>query len=375
MLIFMAYISLFAFGFLDNVRGPLFPEILRSFSLTDTQGSYFFAVASVGSFLGGLLAQKFLRVLSVWRLNQWSLILISLGTVAMSQDVSYFWVLLFSFLFGVGLGFLGVTVNLMVHRGSSPKNLRSMMSGLHSCYAFAALLAPSAAAYGYHQQWPWQKMLFLSSLLPLIVIVASFWLTQRYDVVGEKKDGEDSEKLVSVSVPGWRMGLFVTACALYVSSELAISTRLALYVRRYGESAEVASYYVSLFFLALFISRLFFTGFSRGTQHFVLLTASLSSALLWLLGLWWHPLFLCLVGLSMGPIFPVSMVYVKELFPHCADRVVAYSISAMSLAVVFMHAMIGQLTDWFDLRVALHLAVLALLLHFVLLLVLPKRES
>ena len=44
--VFFAFVSMFALGGSDNIRGPLFPELLRYFQLTNSQASLSFAVAS-----------------------------------------------------------------------------------------------------------------------------------------------------------------------------------------------------------------------------------------------------------------------------------------------------------------------------------------
>ena len=52
--------SLFALGLVDNARGPVFPDILKEFSLTDTVGSLFFLVASFASLVHNLIFYRFL---------------------------------------------------------------------------------------------------------------------------------------------------------------------------------------------------------------------------------------------------------------------------------------------------------------------------
>ncbi len=381
-LIVLSYLSLFIFGFLDNIRGPLFSDILESFNLTDGQGGAFFAMASLGSFAGGLLAKRLFSSFKIWQINQWALLCILVGAFGTGWERDYSVVLLFSFIFGVGLGVLGVAVNVMVQRGSSEKKLRQMMSGLHSCYGLSALLAPFVVAYGYGKGFTWQEMIMGTSLLPLLIIVGVLFKRKSMDREIIEESQKETPKEIPKKIPkkingrtaiDSKMGVFVLANALYVSSELAISTRLALYMRRYGETPEVASYYLSLFFLGLFISRLVLIKSIALSHRVIILGASLSSIVSWLLGLWVHPLFFCILGITMGPIFPVSMAYARDVFANKASHVVAYSISAMSLAIMVMHSLIGWLTDLFNLRWALHLAVLVLLVHFVLMKILSRR--
>ena len=46
-LILISFASLFVFGISDNIRGPLFPEILKEFNISDSMGSLMFALSSL----------------------------------------------------------------------------------------------------------------------------------------------------------------------------------------------------------------------------------------------------------------------------------------------------------------------------------------
>ena len=63
-----ACLSMFVLGMSDNIRGPLFPELLSVFNLTNAQGSVSFAVASAAALFGNILASQLLKKITLSRL-------------------------------------------------------------------------------------------------------------------------------------------------------------------------------------------------------------------------------------------------------------------------------------------------------------------
>jgi FHS family glucose/mannose:H+ symporter-like MFS transporter len=54
--IFFAFLSLFLLGLADNIRGPLFPEILQFFFVSSSKGSWSFATTSGAAFVGSFIS-------------------------------------------------------------------------------------------------------------------------------------------------------------------------------------------------------------------------------------------------------------------------------------------------------------------------------
>lgn len=56
-----AFLAFFAFGFVDNLKGPLLPEILRVEKMSYAQGGTFFLAAYIG-FIVATLASGYWRM-------------------------------------------------------------------------------------------------------------------------------------------------------------------------------------------------------------------------------------------------------------------------------------------------------------------------
>ncbi len=73
-LILISYASLFVFGISDNIRGPLFPEILKEFNISDSMGSLMFALGSLSGFVASYFTRTLLRRYDRRSILQWACI-------------------------------------------------------------------------------------------------------------------------------------------------------------------------------------------------------------------------------------------------------------------------------------------------------------
>ncbi|MBK7962902.1 MAG: MFS transporter [Bdellovibrionales bacterium] len=126
----LAYVSLFAFGLGDNIRGPLFSEILSEFGLSDTVGSWIFALSSLFGFSSSFLSARLGRKLGHKLLLQISLGILGLALGVFSSAQSLFQMLVAAALFGMSLGSLGYCQNALVVLGTSPIRRQQWLSGL-----------------------------------------------------------------------------------------------------------------------------------------------------------------------------------------------------------------------------------------------------
>ena len=151
----LAYLSLIVYGLSDNIRGPLFPELLQRFEVSNTTGSWFYAIASIFSFIGSWLClqtlKKFDRVQNLYG----ALLVLLLGLLVMGFSQNFYQLLIGAAFLGLGLGQTTVIFNLLATLGSSLKYRKQVVSGLHSMYALSSFLAPLVVAgvYGLGGQW------------------------------------------------------------------------------------------------------------------------------------------------------------------------------------------------------------------------------
>lgn len=372
--IILTYLGIFCLGFLDNIRGPLFSEILNIFSLTDGQGAWFFTITSLCS-IGGAITSFFI-VHKTDRIQgmRLSLFLLFLGGVVISVSRSFNVLLGGAALLGVGFGLMGALQSVLVTIGSTSHRRQQFVTGLHAMYGFASLLAPIMVATLMKFYNQWRIVFAVAACFPLIVIGYTFFIDQAL-FHRAKKYHED----VVLQTKLWTVDKFllVAILGLYTMVELFISTRLSLYLqRRYFFDLEKSSLYLSYFYFVFLFSRVVFSvrkfHIPLNNQISILL---LLSALTMVLGISLDPLFLIMSGLFMAPCFPLCITYISEKYKHDLDSMMMLVFAMQSVFVVTMHISVGYLSDIIGLVRVIWMGPLLLALSFWLLRIYEKQKQ
>jgi FHS family glucose/mannose:H+ symporter-like MFS transporter len=359
----LAYVSLFAFGLGDNIRGPLFSEILSEFGLSDTVGSWIFALSSLFGFSSSFLSARLGRKLGHKLLLQISLGILGLALGVFSSAQSLFQMLVAAALFGMSLGSLGYCQNALVVLGTSPIRRQQWLSGLHAMYALSSLLAPSLVAILASYGMNWRVSFLAAGSFPLLALGVSFFLPLGRLHGFPHTQGPHRPRRRLLQVMGG-------ACfAFYVVAEIMVSSRLGLFFRReMGESLEQASLKVVVFFILMFVGRGLFTVIRPPVSLVISLGISLFLSCCFLIaGLSGWPWFLVATGLTMAPFYGLAMAYLSEIFQEDSSQAISTAMAMQSILVVVMHLGVGCLSDYFSLRRALWVGPISLLLGLIFL--------
>lgn len=360
--ILAAYISLLSLGLVDNTRGPFLPDFTEDLEFTDAQASLIFVVPSFFSFLGCQLSHLLIYRISSLRGICYGMLAMGGGFLILAGINGIGGLVLGGGLFGAGFGMLNVFEHVAIQAGATKETRRKFLSGLHSMYALASLGAPLLIKHLYSLQWTWRGGFTLVAFVPLIFGGLFLLLKGEGAEVAIKPQEKTTPGHIAHYV---YIGL---AIACYIGSELIISSRIVLYVRRYTEATpEFATYYLAVFFLLLFIGRVSFIAFSRWRNEVILGWTFSLSALSFVCGLCVSPWFMSLCGLFMAPCFSASMDYVFDVFKEKAPEATAYAIGIASLLNVTMHYTVGAMSDLFGLRAALVVGPVLLVLGLLML--------
>ncbi len=361
--IIISYVSLLAFGLADNIRGPLFLEVLRSYQLSDFIGSFVFAASSFMALIASLMSSFWSRYFHQYRLLQFGLIFMSVGFCGMGLAKTYPQMLIFVCAFGVSVGLLSISQNYLVSVGTTEQHRSRALSGLHAMYGLASLTAPLVASTFSQKQWSWQEIFIFVGILPLVVLFGSF-----FKAAPKLKKSVMNFNDEANSINKNKLFMFAMSFSLYVVAEILVSSRLALYLRRdYNYDLPESSQALLIFFILLLIG--------RGLSSFVNWGTALRKALLWSLGttavalslgLLVHPGFLVLAGLTMAPFYPLAISFISEIFPNHVQMAIGWAMSLQSLCVVSMHLVVGRFSDNFGLAAALWLGPMACFISFFL---------
>lgn len=355
-----AFGCLFVVGLLDNSRGPLFPDVLAGLRLTDAQGAWLFAAASAAGGVGSVLGRHLLALVRPLRGLQAGLLAATAGIYLLGTSESLEALVAGSALFGLSFGLLSLVQGTLVQRGAPPAAQRRVFSGLHSMYGAASFLSPLVVIAASHGGLDWRATFRLLALAPLALLVVSFALRdpEASLTTGAARTAEPIAK----AGERWREVLVGLSAGLYVTAELAISTRLVLHLQRQDWTPDHAKAALMTFFACLLTGRVLMGVLTTSLTHrqVLALSAGLSLAAT-TLGLLVHPGFLCVAGLTMAPYFPTASALVADEFPGAFERAMSTLLLLVCACVMSGHWVIGRLSDLHSLHAALAVTPLCLL--------------
>lgn len=371
-----AFLSLFALGLGDNVRGPLFPEILKHFSISNSEGSLFFVLASVFGTVSGFLAQPMLLRIGSLRTLQVGLLSFALGLSLFAWSDQFSGFLWGSFFFGWGLGFMGVIQNFYVIAGSPTEKVQQAQSALHSMYGLASFTVPALVGVFADLGMSWRSGFWVCSSVALLVFLITIFV--RGQALPESSSAQESFEAHRANgtkpASGFELSFWGSILASYVLFEIMVGTRLALFMREvHGKTLEDSSYWTTAFFALMLSGRLLFVFWRPPIKiRFQLFLSLIFSIAFMMVGLLVHPLGFVLSGLSMAPFYPLMMTAAGRIHSQEVSRVSAYSITLTGVFVVAMHLAVGLLSDSLGIQRALWVGPLAGGLSLVLLRVYPS---
>ncbi len=368
-----ACLAMFVLGMADNIRGPLFPELLIFFNLTNAQGSLSFAAASAAALFGNILAGYLLRKYTLSRVLCISVFTMGIGLIIMGLAPTYLVFVAGSAIFGGSMGLVGLTQNVLVAESVDSRSQSKALSGLHGIYGLSSLLAPLVASYAAILFGYWRSAFFVTA--GIAVAVSLMATLAKADPSFEVHQPFKNADHLPTSKKA--LLLFGGLLAFYVVAEILVSSRLALYMRSYfGKDLKESSLYVTGFFICLLVGRLLFAvktfSFSLKTQLNASLCASVACLIL---GLFYHPVFLVLLGFAMAPFYPISVAYISEQTGIYKREFITFAMSFQSFCVIAMHLGVGYLTDRFGLFYAFEVGLFSLALALICVNFHPKVVS
>jgi MFS transporter, FHS family, glucose/mannose:H+ symporter len=370
----LCYLSLFAFGLTDNTRGPVFPDLLREFSLSDSAGSFFFLTASGAALINNVFAFRLLeRKGSYWVLQVYSVLKV-VGILLMALGPTYPLIIAGAGIFGMGMGGLGIAQNILVAQASPPNLRRRILSGLHCMYGVASLLAPLYVTLLYRSGWGWRPVLAWLALGPAVTLVLS--LKRHHKSAGTTASGANhrassaaGQASPSEPRPWGATVYFATMLSLYVIAEICLGTRLVLLVRRdWGYDLEWANYLLSGFFLMMFAGRLLLALVPlRHSNSLILAVSLVFSTITFTMGLVHDPIWFVATGLAMSVFYPVAIALITDETGKSAGFITSWCITLQALGLMIMHFLLGGMSDLFGLGRALWIGPVCLVISLVFL--------
>lgn len=381
--VLFAWMSLFALGLIDNSRGPVFPDLLKEFELSDTRGSFFFLISSLASVVHNYTFRRFLAHGSPSRLVGIYTMIMAAGGLLISVAQSYPVMLAACALLGVGFGGLGVGQNAAVQE--APRKYRSRSMGLlHGMYGISSFAAPLLIAGLSVIGWRFALAVVClpAVLVGFIVIGESLAHRWREKVRAgrpsafivpfdgmspgqglEPREPEHHESMKLSEAQSQAAGRTAAiVVGLLVVAEISISSRLNLLARReWGVTNESANGWLAAYFAAMTMAR-----FSLGLFPLPVATKSL---LKWAAISTVPLLLLAFLPLGLNPelrlmaliafAFPIALGYpsvmtrIAEIFGSHAQSVTSRCVLYQAGGAMIMHFALGWGADLVGLSLAL----------------------
>lgn len=357
--VLIAWSSLFALGLVDNARGPVFPDVLKEFQLSDTAGSFFFLTASLASVIHNTIFFRFLAQTDPKRLVGLYTLIMAGGALLIASATDYRATLVACAILGIGFGGLGVGQNAAVQMAPAEHRQRAM-GWLHTMYGLSSFAAPLLISYlsAGSEGGGWRLALSLLSLPSVFVGLFVIFESAVSRRSAKRNSSNSSPAPVEtskvrgpvVSAAGW--GALMVA--LLVVCEIAVSSRLTLLARRdWGVTVEDAGLWLSGYFVAMTVSRLaiglFKFSISSRNLLFYAIVAGFPFLIIGFLPLGFprEIRLLALAGfgfpIAMG--YPLAMTRLAEIFGSGVQRVTSLCLVFQSGAAVFMHFTLGWGAD------------------------------
>ncbi|MGZ3746937.1 MAG: MFS transporter [Pseudobdellovibrionaceae bacterium] len=351
--IIISYFSLFVFGLTDNLRGPLFPEILKTYAVSDSLGSWMFAISSISGFVASYVARSLLKCFDRRFVLQGGCLSMILALLGLAWAPGFNVFLGFSFLLGMSLGIIGLIPNVLVSLGAPPNLKQRLMSGLHAMYGLASFCAPLVVAQVGTLTGNWRYVFLVAIAGPLGLFLYSLHST--HNNLHEKPERSLEPQVRKKRQNLLPQLLIASMLSFDVAGEIMISSRLALFMRReWNFDLQQSSLYVTYFFIAMLVGRgLFAVVHFRHSIRSLLSTSIILTLVSGFAGLYVHPLFLALTGFSIAPFYPLSITFISGEFPEDLDSAISYLMTMDSLMLVFMHLAVGRMADLFGIHRAL----------------------
>lgn len=335
-----AFISLFLYGFVDNLKGAVIPKLLSDLGISYSAGG----TIQQGAYFGFLVATLVTGML-VNRFGHQSVLMIGAACMITGMAVysctSVFFLLLFSMIIiGVGLGILDLVgmfliIDYLPAKKAQFLNLSAFFHGL------ASMLAPLFAGVILARGFSWRQVYQFATIFVLI-----FFL---YLIVLKKELTDESQNSQLPSLSGMlsgfkerKVGSFYALIFCYEAIEIGYAVWLSEFLQKArGLSSESGIMLLSAFFFCLMAGRLIGSFIVERLGYLRLLLIAAAGA------------FICLSMGTFGSgnfylLLPVTGFFLSIIFPTttavASSRIGASGYIQMSIFFTFagLGGMVGS---------------------------------
>ncbi len=362
----LAFSAFVLIGGNDGALGVLIPGIRASYRIDTMTVSWLFLC-----FAAGFLVATFNNGLLMMRLGERRFLLLGVGLFTLGAGLfsvrpPFALFLGLGTLLGFGVGIMDAGLNAYV---ASLPGSATLLNYLHAFYGAGALLGPLLASTLLALQLGWQATYLAWGGLALLIF-CGFWLTFKRLLRSSRQTASrsaDNSLLQTLRLRGvWLAAFFLL---FYTGTEVAMGNwgYSFLTLARSGPLL-FSAWVISGYWCGLTLGRLTLANLATRLGMRRLITLCLTGVMLGLLLVWSIPGFwgaapgLCLVGFSLGPLYPTTIAFAAQIVsPRQLPGAVGFLACLGSVGASFFPWLAGttlqHLGFWFLLPFALLLTV------------------
>ncbi len=370
------FFAFFVFGFVDNLKGPTLPALLRDLDFSYGQGG----TILLSAYLGFIVATLLTGILADAAGNRVVLMIagacLTVGLAAFSL-VSAFWLLVAAlFVVGLGLGSIEVGGNALIvdlHRGDRGRFL-NLLAVFHGVGAF---VVPLYAGLLLSAAFSWRQVYQLAIILAIGLLL--FFLFVRYPRPARTGPGLSLRTLFTAGFT-WRMGWYYLLVAVYVAAEIGFAAWIVEYLQQVkGFDIGLSSLYLSLFFAAIMVGRLAGSVFVERIGYIKLMLAVTVAAIVILsAGIFGPPelaFLLPLTGFFFSIMFPTATASASSLHVGNMGAILGVLFAFGGVGGAVGPWLIGVAADWVGIELAFALTIVFCAVTLVALLALRRMGA
>ena len=250
------FLAFFAFGFIDNLKGPVLPELLRSEHLSLGQGGTILLGAYIGFIVATLVTGVIADVVGNRQVLLLAGICLCFGLIGVRFSSSFTNLILMLSVVGLGLGAIEVGANGLIVE-LHPDNPGRYLNLLATFHGTGSFLVPLYVAWLISLGVAWQNI-FLSVVLLSGILTIAFVVAPNCDVARlPTRSGWNGRELFRIGFSG-QMGWYYLLISSYVAVELGLAAWLMEYLQQVrGQTVAQSSFYLSGFFVMIMLGRFF----------------------------------------------------------------------------------------------------------------------
>lgn len=362
-------------GFVDNIKGPTIPILLKELNLNYSMGGTILLAAYVGFFVATIFmgtvsdiaGKKFVMIAAGAALI--------IGITGYSSSNTLILLVVSIAVIGIGLGSIEIGSNSIIidiHNQNKGKYL-NQLSFFHGV---GSMIAPIFAGQLISRNLSWRSIyqfsLVLVLLLPLFFLIIKYPKSQTGG-----SSGIDFKSLGKKAFTREMLLLYVLVFS-YVAAELGVSSWLVEFLQKQkSQSVVISSLFLSLYFGVMALGRLLGSFLVEKVGYIkIMLFCTLASLLCITIGVWGPPVlafFVPLTGLFFSIIFPTSAAIVSEIHKDNLGTILGLFCSFAGIGGMIGPWVVGIFSDLLGIAMGMYMITVFCILMLISLISLTKK--